>query len=194
MNTIITEKTPNGDVTYDVFSKLVSDRVLFICDYIDDRAATDIVAALLYLDGTDPETKISLYINSEGGDVRSVFMIYDIMCLISAPIETICLGSATFEPAILLAAGTAGMRSCTKSSLLCISQLSSEGAQYVDMTDAKISFEQLKKDNHRIIDVLSLLTGKKKAIVMKDCERKLYLTPLQAKRYGLIDHVLDWKK
>lgn len=194
MNTIITEKTPNGDVSYDVFSRLVNDRILFLYDYVDDRVATDTVAALLYLDSLDSETQISLYINSEGGNVRSVFMIYDVMSLIKSPIQTVCLGAATGAPALLLAAGAPGMRMATRSSFLCVSQLSADSAMYVDMTDAKIAFSQLRRDNKKFIEIIAKLTGKKPAQVIKDSERKFFMNPVQAKRYGLIDHVLEWKR
>ena len=180
--------------TYDVFSKLINDRILFLYDHVDDRVATDIVAALLYLDHLDDKSKISIYINSEGGDIRSVFMIFDVMCLIRSPIETICLGSATFAPAMVLAAGTKGMRYATKSSLICLSQLFSDGVSYVDMTNAKITFEQIKKDNNKLISVMAKLIKKPISKLMKDCERKLFLSPLQAKKYGVIDHVIEWKK
>lgn len=194
MNTIITEKTPAGEIQYDVFSKLVSDRILFLYDYIDDRVATDTVATLLYLDSLDSESQINIYINSEGGNVRSVFMIYDIMLLVKSPIQTICLGAATGAPALLLAAGAPGFRSATKSSFLCINQLQADSAMYVDMTDAKIAFSQLRRDNKKFIENVAKVTGKKVAQVTKDSERKLFMNPTQAKRYGLIDNVLDWKR
>lgn len=195
MNTVITEKNAEGEeISYDVFSKLINDRILFLYDHVDDRVATDIVAALLYLEHLDDKTKISIYINCESGDIRSVFMIYDVMRLINSPIQTICLGSATFTPALLLAAGTKGMRYATKSSIICLSQLQSEGVSYGDMTSAKISFEQMKRDNKKLLDIMSGLVGKKPARLAKDCERKLFLTPTQAKKYGVIDHVIEWKK
>jgi ATP-dependent Clp protease protease subunit len=152
------------------------------------------VAALLYLDSQDSDTQINLYINSEGGNIRSVFMIYDVMTLIKSPIQTICLGAATGAPALLLAAGAPGFRSATKSSFLCVSQLQADSAMYVDMTDAKIAFSQLKRDNKKYIETLAKLTGKKVVQVTKDSERKLFLNPGQAKRYGLIDHVLEWTR
>ena len=198
MNTVITESESCGEcgqnASYDVFSKLINDRILFLYDHIDDRVATDIVAALLYMDHLDDKSKISIYINSEGGDIRSVFMIFDVMRLIKSPIQTICLGSATFAPVLLLAAGTKGMRYATKSSIVCLSQLFSDGVSYVDMTNAKITFEQIKKDNHQLISAMSKLIKKPVAKLMKDCERKLFLNPVQAKKYGVIDHVIEWKK
>lgn len=194
MNTVITEKTPNGDISYDVFSKLTNDRIVFLSDYIDDGVATDIVATLLYLEAVDPSAQISIYLNSEGGDIRAVFMIYDVLQLLRTPIQTICLGSATFASAIILAAGTPGLRSATKSSVMCISQLSSDGVTYGDMTGIRISFEQMKKDNKRLIDIIAKHTGKKVQTVTKDCERKVFMTPAQAKKYGIIDRVLEWNK
>lgn len=194
MNTVVVEKTPEGEVTCDVYSKLINSRIVFLSDYVDDRVATDVVATLFYLDSCDSSNEISIYINSEGGDVRSIFMIYDVMQLIKSPIKTVCVGSATFASAVLLAAGTKGHRYATKSSLICISQLSHDDVTYGDLTGIKINFEQLKKANKKVIETIAKHTGKKNSIVAKDCERKMFMTPTQAKRYGIVDHVLEWKK
>lgn len=194
MNTVIIESTEEGDVQYDVFSKLISDRIIFLSDYIDDGVATNVVATLLYLNSIDSESPISIYINSESGDIRSVLMIYDVMQLVSCPIQTVCLGAATFESAIILAAGTPGKRAATKSSNICVSQLSADGFTVGDMTDIRISYDQMKKDNNKIINILAKHTGKTVAKLRRDCERKVFMTPLQAKRYGIIDLVLEWKK
>lgn len=193
MNTIVAEKINGNDVFSDVFTRLVNDRIIFLCDYIDDRVATDLVATLLYLDSISSD-KITIYINSEDGDLRSVFMLYDIMRLVKSPIHTICIGSATFTSALILAAGVKGNRYATKSSVICVSQLSADVASYVDMTDAKITYERIKKDNNKLVELLAKLTGNPLKKIKKDSERKFFLTPLQAKKYGLIDHVIDWGK
>lgn len=193
MNTIITEKTPNGDISYDVFAKLTNDRIIFLSDYIDDEVATNIVATLLYLDGVNSD-QISLYINSEGGDIRAVFMIYDVLQMLRAPIRTVCLGSATLASVLILAAGTKGLRAATKSSIICVGQLANDGLTFGDLPSIKISFEQMKKDNKKLIDALAKHTGKKTSIVARDCERKVFMNPTQAKRYGIIDKILEWNK
>jgi ATP-dependent Clp protease protease subunit len=194
LNTVITEKTPAGETSFDVFSKLANDRILFLSDFIDDRVATDIVATILFLDQQDPKRPISLYINSDGGDVRSVFMIFDVINLLQSPIHTVCLNCASFSSAILLAAGTKGKRFATKSSLICLGQLNNDMLSYSDLTTAKINFEVLKRDNKKIFETLAKLTGKTSARVHKDCERKMFLNAKQAKRYGLVDHVIEWNR
>lgn len=194
MKTEITEKTSTGETTYDVFNKLIGERVLFLYDHIDDETATDIVAALFYLDHLDNKTKISLFINSEGGDIRSIFMIYDVMRMIKSPIQTICLGSASYGSSIILAAGRPGMRYATKSSFICLSQLTADGVSYGDMTDARIHLDQMKRDNKRLVDVLSKLTGRAATLVNRDCQRKVFMNPAKAKKYGMIDHVIPWNR
>src|SRR5271170_3075847 len=142
MNTVITEKTENGDVSYDVFSKLIESRILFLYDYITDDIATDIVATLLYLDHENDKDKISIYLNSEGGDIESIFMIYDMMKMIKSPIETLCIGQAMGESTLILAAGTPGMRYATKNSIIRINQLAHAYSAYSDMTNAEILLER----------------------------------------------------
>jgi ATP-dependent Clp protease protease subunit len=192
LNTVIIEKNENGEETpYDVFSKLVESRVLFVYDFIDDGIATDIVASLLYLDHEDDSKKISLYINSPGGDIRSIFMIYDIMNLISSPIETICVGSAMGESALILAAGDEGMRMATQNAMIKINQLScTDPSSYLDMANVDISIENNKKDNAAFIQALSNLTGKTTKYLLKKTERDLYLSPPEAKKYGIIDAII----
>lgn len=194
MNTIITEKTENGEASYDVFSKLIDSRIIFLHDYITDEIATDIVATLLYLDNQDSKEKISLYINSEGGSIESIFMIYDIIKMIESPVETFCIGSAFGEVALLLAAGTKGMRIATPSSIVCLNQLLSPASRYVDMVAAKILFEQENKLNSTFMAALSECTGKSLKTLYKDMDRELYLNPTDAKKYGLIDIVVEHEK
>jgi len=191
MNTIITEKTDEGEVSYDVFSKLVDNRILFLSDYIKDDVATDIIATLLYLD--KEKEQISLYINSSGGDPRSVFMIYDIMKMIKAPIATYCIGSATYETVLILAAGTKGLRHATKSSTICINQLIVGEHRYSNMTDAEILMKQAKKNNEKFIDALSDCINKPVKRILKDTEREFFLSPDEAKKYGVIDVVIGSK-
>jgi len=192
VNTIITEKTDDGEVSYDVFSKLVDHRILFLYEYIDDKTAADVVATLLYLD-RDKE-QISLYINSEGGDPRSVFMIYDIMKMLKSPIATYCIGSAMYESLLILAAGTKGLRHATKSSTICLSQLVVGDHRYSNMSDAEILLQQAKRSNLSFIDALSSNTGKSTKKLMKDSERQLFLSAAEAKKYGFIDNIIGPSK
>ncbi len=194
MNTIITEKTEQGEVSYDVFSKLVHDRILFICGGIDDQIATDMVATLLYLDNIDNNKKISLYINSPGGDIRSVFMIYDIMSMVESPLETFCIGSAINESALILAAGTKGMRYATKNAIIGINQLMHYGSQHSDISNAQITFEQLKNDNKKLLESYSKSFKKPLKLVTKDTERQVFFKTYEAKKYGIIDHIVEGSK
>lgn len=190
MNTIILEETEDGEVAIDIYSKLSSDRVLFLHGPVDERVATDIVATLLLKDAETDEEKISLFINSEGGDIRSIFMIYDVLRLINSPLETVCVGSAMDEIVLLLAAGTKGMRYATQNSLICPSQLISTATQFSDLSDALVLMERLKRDNKNYMQALAKCTGKKLKDISKDLERKKFFDAKQAKQYGLIDRVV----
>jgi len=190
VNTVITEKTEHGDVSFDVFSKLVDSRILFLSEYINDQIATDIVATLLYLDHENDKDKISLYINAESGDIESVFMVYDMMKMIKSPIETFCIGSAIGEPALILAAGTKGMRYATKSSVVCINQVSHSYMSVANMSKIDIMMDRNKKENDKFIAALSDCTGKSIKKIIKDTQRDHYMSPDAAKKYGIIDSVV----
>ena len=191
MNNIILEKAEDGNsYPIDVFSKLSKSRILFLCDHIDDNTASEVVAALLSLNGMNKE-KITMYINSESGDIRSVLMIYDMMKLIRSPIETFCIGSATCEVTLLLAAGKKGMRYATKNSLVSIGQLTANYMQYGDLSNAEISHTQVKNDNDNYIKLLSKCINKPVKIIKKDCERKIFMTADESKKYGIIDRVIS---
>lgn len=191
MNTIITQQTDNGEVSFDVFGKLVESRILFLQGFIDDGMATDISATLLYMDSQNDKEQISLYINSEGGDIRSVFMIYDIMKMINSPIQTLCTGSAFDESALILAAGSKGLRVATQNAIICLNQLDHLGSRYSDLLGAEISLEQSKKDNTRFITALSKCTGKSIKTLLKNLERHRYMSSNEGKKYGIIDTVLE---
>lgn len=193
MNIIVTEETENGDVPIDIYSKLANDRILFIHDYVDDRTAIDTVATLMLKDTEDSNQKISLFINASGGDLRSVFMIYDTMRLIQSPIETFCVGEAFDEVVLLLAAGTPGMRYATENSLIWTSQLLSDGAMYSDIADAFVLMDRLKRDNKNFITELAKCVSKPTKTVMADLERKKFFNAKQAKQYGLIDAIVIGK-
>ena len=173
---------------FDVFSKLINSRVLFINDFIDDKSAVDIVAALMCLDKHNHD-KITIFINSDGGDIRNIFMIYDIIKSLSSPIETFCIGTAMGESVLLLAAGTKGSRIISKNSDIGVSQIAHNGIGYYDLTNAKISHEKNKKDNEVFLKELSKCTGKSLKIIKSDTQRQLFLTPQEAVKYGIVDKV-----
>ncbi len=194
MNTLVLEEHNNQEIPVDVYQRLSDNRILFIDSYIDDKSAVDITASLLLKDAEDPVNKISLFINAYGGDLRSVFMIYDMMCLIRAPIETICMGAAISEAVLLLVAGTPGMRYATPNAMICLNQLSYGGSHYSDLTGAEITMSQIKLDNKKFIEALAKNIGKTSKQMFKDLDRRQYLTPKQSKEYGLIDGIVKVKK
>lgn len=194
MNTIVTETTEHGEMPVDVYQKLSNDRILFICDYINDNLATDITATLLLKDSEDSEKKITLFINSSGGDIRNALMICDMMNMVEAPIETVCIGAAMDEAAIILASGTKGMRFATKNSVISASQLAHDWITSANLTDAKKYLDLAKTDNKRMMEILSKTSGKSLKQVSEDFERKVFMTAPQAVKYGLVDKVVTITK
>jgi ATP-dependent Clp protease protease subunit len=189
------ENTENGEVAIDVYQKLANDRILFLCNQITDNVATDIIATLLLKDSEDPEKKITLFINSDGGDIRNALMIYDIMCMIQAPVETVCIGSAMDEAAIILAGGAHGMRLATKNSIIAVSQLVHDWySSYSNLTDAKKILDQCVSDNKRMMEIISKSCKKPLKQVMDDFERRVFMNGKQAVKYGLIDKVIATAK
>lgn len=193
MNTLVLEDTEHGEIAVDVYQKLSNDRILFLHEHIDDKVASDICAALL-LKNAENKEKISLFINSESGDIRSVFMIYDVINLIDSPVETVCMGSAWDEPLLILAAGHKGMRYATENSSICTSALLYNRMHISDLTDAKIIQDIIKNDNKKFLEAFSLITKKKYSVIAKDFNQKKFMTPTQAKKYGLIDGIIKNKK
>lgn len=190
LNTLVLESTEQGDIPVDVYQKLANDRILFICNNITDELATDIVATLLLKDAEDPETKITLFVNSDGGDIRNALMIYDIMSTIEAPIETVCIGSAMDEAAIILAGGTPGLRFATRNSVIAVSQLVHDWYTHSNLTDAKKILDQSLIDNKRMMDIIAKSCKKTLKQVMSDFERRVFMNSNQAVKYGLIDKVI----
>ena len=194
MNTLVIESTENGDMPVDVYQKLSNDRILFICDQITDELATDIVATLLLKDVEDPDSKITLFINSDGGDIRNALMIYDTMSIISAPIETVCIGSAMDEAALILAGGTPGLRFATKNSVIAVSHLVHDWYTNANLTDAKKILDQSMSDNKKMMEVIAKSCKKTLKQVLEDFDRRVFMTANQAAKYGIIDKVVANKK
>ena len=194
MNTIVTEMTEQGEVAVDVFQKLASDRILFISGDIDDTMAADVSATLLLKDGEDSEKKITLFINSQGGNIRDVLAIYDMMCMIEAPIETVCIGAAMKEAAILLTAGTPGIRLATQHSIIAVGQLVNEWMKLSDLTEAQTSLEQALGDNKKMMEIFSKATKKTFKQVSSDFDRKVFMNSKEALKYGLIDRIIASSK
>lgn len=194
LNTLVLESTENGDVPLDVYQKLANDRILFICSEISDELATDIVATLLLKDSEDPENKITLFINSDGGDIRNALMIYDVMSMIQSPIETVCIGSAMDEAAIILAGGTPGLRLATKNSVIAVSQLVHDWYTQSNLTDAKKILDQSMTDNKRMMEIIAKSCKKTVKQVSEDFDRRVFMNANQAVKYGVIDKVISPSK
>jgi ATP-dependent Clp protease protease subunit len=194
LNTIVTESTEHGEFPVDVYQKLSNDRILFICDDINDVVASDITATLLLKDSEDSEKKITIFINSQGGDIRNALMICDMMRMIEAPIETVCIGAAMDEAAIILASGTPGQRFATKNSVIAVSQLTQKWVAHADLKDAKKFLDLITGDNKKMMEILAKTTGKTVKQVNEDFDRRVFMNAPQAVKYGLIDRVVTFSK
>ena len=194
MNTIAIEMTEQGEIAIDIFQKLSGDRILFITGDIDDDMAADISATLLLKDSEDSNSKITIFINSRGGDIRNALAIYDVISMIDCPVETVCIGSAMKEAIIILIAGTPGMRFATKNSIICVSQLINTIMQHSDLTDAQLLLSLSVGDNKKMMNIIAKVTGKKLAEVMSDFERLVFMDCKQALKYGFIDSIVKYNK
>lgn len=194
MNTIVLEATEFGEMPVDVYQKLSNDRILFLTDQIDDRVAADITATLLLKDTEDSTSKITLFINSHGGDIRNALMICDMINLIEAPVETVCIGAAMDEAAVILASGAPGMRFATKNSVISAGQLINEWVARSDLTDAKKYLELATSDNKRMMEIFAKTSKQNVKQVMRLLDRRVFMTSPQAVKFGLIDKVVSFKK
>jgi len=193
LNTLVLESTEHGDFPVDVYQKLSNDRILFI-NAITDETATDIAATLLLKDAEEPGKKITLFINSVGGDIRNVFMIYDMMQMIESPIETVCIGAAMDEAVVLLASGEPGMRFATKNCRIAVSQLVHDWITHANLTDAKKILNLAVTDNKRMMEVLAKCASKSVKQVTTDFDRRVFMSAPQAVKYGFIDKVVAFNK
>ena len=194
MNTIVTETTEQGEIVLDVYQKLSNDRILFVSGSIDDEMAADISATLLLKDSEDSDSKITMFINSTGGDIRNALAIYDMMSIIEAPIETVCIGSAMKEAVILLVAGTLGMRYATKHSIICAGQLINNYLQHSDITDAQTLLTHSLNDNKKMMGIIAKQTNIPLNQAMSEYERLVFMDSKQALKRGFIDKIVAFGK
>jgi ATP-dependent Clp protease protease subunit len=191
MNTlvpIVVEQTGVGERSYDIFSRLLKDRIVFIDGEINDISADLVVAQLLFLESQDPERDISLYINSPGGSVTAGLAIYDTIQHIKADVQTICLGQAASMGAMLLTCGTAGKRFALPSSRILIHQ--PWGGVQGQASDIGIQAREIVRLKRMLIEYFSQHTGKPVSVIEKDLERDYFLSAQEAVDYGLVDSVL----
>ncbi len=185
---IVVEQTSRGERSYDIYSRLLKDRIIFIGTQVDDHIANLIIAQLLFLESDEPEQDIYLYINSPGGNVSSGLAIYDTMQYIKPDVQTICLGQAASMGALLLAAGAKGKRYTLPNSRIMIHQPS--GGFQGQSTDIQIQAKEIALIRQRLDDILAKHTSQPKDKVRTDTERDNFMTSEEAKEYGIIDSVI----
>jgi len=185
----VIERTSRGERSYDIFSRLLMDRIIFIGTAIDDNVANIIIAQLLFLQAEDPQKDIYLYINSPGGSVYAGLAIYDTMQYLTAPVNTMCMGLAASMGALLLASGTPGKRTALPNSRVMIHQPSS-GAQGT-AADIEIQAKEILYARERLNQILAHHTGQDVEKIAEDVDRDRFMSPVEAKEYGIIDHVVS---
>lgn len=185
---IIVEKTNNGERSWDIFSRLMKERIIFIGDAIDDYTANVVVAQLLFLHFENKNKEISIYINSPGGSVTAGLAIYDTMKFVTADIATYCIGSCASMGAVLLAAGTKGRRFALPSSRIMIHQ--PWGGARGTAADIEIQAKEINRLKKKLYDILSTACDRPYDKIEADCDRDYFMSSEEAKEYGLIDHVI----
>ncbi|HJB26432.1 MAG TPA: ATP-dependent Clp endopeptidase proteolytic subunit ClpP [Firmicutes bacterium] len=186
---MVVEQTDRGERSYDIFSRLLNDRIIMLCDEVNDATASLVVAQLLYLEGQDPEKDISLYINSPGGSITAGMAIHDTMKYIKCDVSTICVGLAASMGSFLLTSGTKGKRFALPNSEILIHQPLLGGLQG-QATDIKIHADHIVHTREKLNKMLSEYTGQPVETINRDTERDNFMTAQQALEYGLIDKVI----
>ncbi|MBQ1988441.1 MAG: ATP-dependent Clp endopeptidase proteolytic subunit ClpP [Clostridia bacterium] len=184
----VIEQTGRGERSYDIFSRLLNDRIIMLNDQVDNASASVIIAQLLYLEGQDPEKDISFYINSPGGSVSAGLAIYDTMQYIKCDVSTICMGMAASMGAFLLSAGAKGKRLALPNSEIMIHQ--PLGQAQGQATDILIHANHIEKTRANLNKILAENTGKPLDVIIRDTERDNFMSAAEAKEYGLIDKVI----
>ena len=186
---MVVEQTGRGERAYDIYSRLLKDRIIFIGTPIDDNIANLVVAQMLFLEAEDPEKDVSVYINSPGGSVTAGMAIYDTMQMIKPDVATTCMGMAASMGAFLLTAGTKGKRAALPHARVMIHQpLAGTQGQ---ISDIAIMTEEFQKTKKRLNDLLVLHTGQTLEKIEKDTDRNFFMSATEAKEYGIIDKVYD---
>lgn len=188
----VVEQTNNGERSFDIFSRLLSDRIIILSDEVNDATASLVVAQMLYLESQDPDKDISLYINSPGGAITAGMAIFDTMNFIKCDVSTICIGMAASMGAFLLAAGAKGKRYALPNSEIMIHQ--PLGGMQGQASDIKIHADHILRTREKMNRILSERTGQPIEVIERDTERDNFMTSEQAKAYGLIDEVFDKRK
>jgi ATP-dependent Clp protease, protease subunit len=185
---MVVEKSPQGERAYDIYSRLLRDRIVFIGSPIDDSVANAVIAQLLFLESENQKEDIKMYINSPGGQVTSALAIYDTMQYVKAPVQTICIGMAASAASLLLAAGTKGKRMVLPNAEVMIHQVL--GGVQGQATDIDIHAKHILKTRDRLNKILVKHTGQKIAKIELDTERDYYMSAEEAVKYGIVDKVI----
>lgn len=188
----VVEKTQYGERAYDIYSRLLKDRIIFLAGLIIDASANSIIAQLLFLASKDPKKDIKLYINTPGGSVTAGLAIYDTMQYVKCPISTVCVGMAGSMGAILLAAGTKGKRFTLPNSEILLHQVA--GGVRGAAVEIEITAKQIIKIKNKLNKILAKHTGQPLKKIERDTDRDFYLSVQEAKEYGIIDEVIKTKK
>ena len=188
----VVEQTSKGERSYDIFSRLLKDRIIFLSEDVNHASASLVVAQLLFLESEDPDREIYLYINSPGGSITDGMAIVDTINYIKCPVTTICVGLAASMGAVLLASGTKGKRFATPNAEILIHQpLIAGGGLSGQTTEIKIHADHMVKTREKLNKLLSDRTGQDLATIERDTERDTYMTAEEALKYGLIDGIMD---
>jgi ATP-dependent Clp protease protease subunit len=186
---IVVEQTGRGERAYDIYSRLLKDRIIFLGSAIDDNVANVVIAQLLFLESEDPEKDIHIYVNSPGGVVSAGLAIYDTMQYVKPAVSTMCMGQAASMGALLLAGGAAGKRFALPNSRILIHQ--PLGGAQGQATDIDIQAKEILRIRRELTEILVKHTGQSRDKIHKDTERDFYMTGQEAKKYGIIDEVIE---
>ena len=190
----VIEQTGRGERSYDIFSRLLKDRIIFLSEDVNHVTASLVIAQMLFLESEDPDKEISFYINSPGGSITDGMAIVDTMNYIKCPVSTICIGLAASMGSVLLASGEKGKRFATPNSEILIHQPLISGGLSGQTTEIKIHADHMVKTREKLNKLLSERTGQSLEQIEKDTERDHYMTAEEALKYGLIDEIIDVRK
>ena len=188
----VVEQTGRGERAYDIYSRLLKDRIIFIGTPIDDYIANLVIAQMIFLEGEDPDRDINLYIQSPGGVVSAGLAIYDTMQFVKCPVSTLCMGLAASMGAVLLTAGASGKRYCLPNAKVMIHQVL--GGASGQATDVEIATKEMLKTRDQLNTILSKHTGKSIDQISKDTDRNHWMTAEEAKSYGLVDEIIKKRR
>ena len=185
----VIETTSRGERAYDIYSRLLVNRIVFLGTAIDDQVSNLVIAQLLHLESEDADKDISIYINSPGGDMTGLFAIHDTMLYIAPDVSTICVGQAASAAAVLLAAGTPGKRYALPNARVLIHQ--PHGGAQGQSTDMELAVAEMVEMRRRMVDILQLGTGQTRERILADIDRDYIVRGDQAVEYGLVDHIIE---